>query len=166
MQFSDCSVGMEVIFGRGNGEYTRGIIEKKNRIKAKVRTIENRGSTIAGTVWSVPYSLMSLANGTTSVPPIPASIVPQSPSIKYHPFQDRIEQKILETINDVYSELSPENLTCDGELDISLVKQKRNKLNRQLRGLFQAYGREVDETTVYKWLQSREDYHKEKANLP
>ena len=153
MQFSDCRVGMEVVFGRGNGEMTRGVIEKMNRVKAKVRTIENRGKTTAGTVWSVPYSLMTSANGNSN------TIVKPQP-IHYHPFQNRVEQMILEAINAVYNELSPENLCCDGELPMSQVATKRNLLNRQLNGLFQAFGRTVDEMTAYNWLREKQEYHR------
>lgn len=152
MQFSDCRVGMEVIFGRGNGEYTRGIIEKMNRVKAKVRTTENRGKTSSGTVWSVPYSLLQIANeSTTPVQPEP---------IKYNPFQGYIETMILDAINAVYSELSPENLTCDGEASLGLINQKRTKLNRQLRGLFHAFGRDVDENTAYQWAKEKQEYER------
>lgn len=150
MQFIDCRVGMEVLFGRGNGEYTRGIIEKMNRVKAKVRTLENRGKTVAGEVWSVPYSLMTIANGTPSTP---------SP-ISYNPFQDPVEALTLEAINIVYSGLSPESLTCDGEAPASLIDSKRTRLNRQLRGLFQVLGREVDENTAFTWLQEKQEYER------
>lgn len=150
MQFIDCRVGMEVLFGRGNGEYTRGIIEKMNRVKAKVRTLENRGKTVAGEVWSVPYSLMTIANGTPSNPP----------PISYNPFQDPVEALTLEAINIVYSKLSPESLTCDGEAPASLINSKRTRLNRQLRGLFQVLGREVDENTAFTWLQEKQEYER------
>lgn len=154
MQFSDCRVGMEVLFGRGNGEYTRGIIEKMNRVKAKVRTLENRGKSIAGEVWSVPYSLMTIANGTSN----PTVSAPQP--ISYNPFQDPVEVLTLEAINIVYSGLSPENLACDGEAPASLINSKRTKLNRQLRGLFQVLGREVDEITAFNWSQEKRKYER------
>lgn len=152
MQFSDCRVGMEVLFGKGNGEYTRGVVEKMNRVKAKVRTIENRGKTIAGTVWSVPYSLMNVAGSS----PTPPSL----PEIKFHVFQDPIEQSILETINLIYNALSPENISCDGEIPLSVVQSRRAKYNRQLRGLFQALGREVDESTAYNWYKEKQEFER------
>lgn len=159
MLFSDCRVGMEVLFGRGNGEYTRGIVEKMNRVKAKVRTNENRGSTVAGTVWSVPYALMNPSSGG-----VPQNVQPTQPEpIKYNPFQDPVEIKILEAINIVYNRLSPENLSCDGELPISVINKNRAKLNRQLRGLFQVLGREVDEMVAYNW--SREKMESENKRL-
>lgn len=56
-------VGMEVYFGRENGEKTLGKIVKLNAVKAKVETLETRGYGIGsrkGTVWSIPYSMMEL----------------------------------------------------------------------------------------------------------
>lgn len=59
MQRELCRVGMSVQFGRTRGEKTIGVVEKLNPKKAKVRTTEQRGETPAGTVWNVPYSLLS-----------------------------------------------------------------------------------------------------------
>jgi hypothetical protein len=56
--------GLKVVFGRPNGEQTLGVIEKVNPSKAKVRTLEARGSREAvGVIWHVPYSLMKVAEG-------------------------------------------------------------------------------------------------------
>jgi hypothetical protein len=139
---------MEVIFGRGNGEQTRGTVTKLNRVKAKVKTIDARGVAFAGAEWSVPYSMMRPAGGAVG------QVVNQQPPIAYFPFS-HIDNLILEAINACYSELSPENLTCDGEASPAQVNAKRVKLNRQLRGLFQAYGREVDEKTALCWFQEK-----------
>jgi len=157
MRFEDCRVGMTVVFGRGNGEQTRGTVVKINRVKAKVQTTENRGRTTAGAVWSVPYSLME-PDGTAAQFSAPVAPAP----VAYSPFQDYVEQLILEAINCVYSNLSPENLTCDGEASVALINQKRSKLNRQLRGLCQAFGRDVDESTAYKWMTERNEYEKKR----
>lgn len=55
----DCKLGMRVYFGRPNGEKTLGEITKLNFAKAKVKTLEERGSrSPAGAVWSVPYSML------------------------------------------------------------------------------------------------------------
>jgi hypothetical protein len=150
---------MEVIFGRGNGEQTRGVIEKINRTKAKVRTIESRGKTMAGTVWSVPYSLMTMASNSTVTK---VTITKVTIPVPYSPFQDRVEQTILEAINMVYNELSPESLTCDGEANAHQIATKRSRLNRQLRGLFQAFGREIDEDVAFNWWKQKQEYQRNK----
>lgn len=149
MLIQDCKVGMRVSFGRETGEKTTGVVVKINGKKAKIRTDEARGKFPAGAVWSVPYSMLSPIGedclvGTAKVE-----------QIQYSPFQDRVDQLILEAIACCYNSLSPENLFCDGEAPISLVNQKRTKLNKQLKGLFQAIGREVDEMTVYNWLEQK-----------
>ena len=77
-------------------------------------------------------------------------------------FQPLAEQFILQAIAATYSELSPENLTCDGELPFARVQQKRSELNRRLDALFQALGRQVDETEVYQWDRQRCDWLKQR----
>lgn len=151
MLIQDCKVGTKVVFGRENGERTVGTVVKINSKKAKVRTDEARGKFPAGAVWSVPYALLERADGEHLDSHSPASV----DSINYSPFQDRVDQLVLEAIACCYNSLSPENLYCDGEAPIYLVNQKKAKLNKQLKGLFQAIGREVDEMTVYNWLDQK-----------
>ena len=55
----------------------------------------------------------------------------------------------------IYANLSPENLTCDGELSGRAVIEKRAGLMRKLNGLFNAFGREVDEVEIYEWEKQR-----------
>lgn len=160
MRFEDCRVGMEVVFGRGNGEHTRGVVTKLNRVKAKVQTTETRGRTAAGTVWGVPYSMMEPANGNgfrvETTPAAPVRNVADEP-VEYNPFQSREDQLILEAICSVYNSLSPENLCCDGELPVHLVRRKRTELNRKLDGLFKAFGRPVSETAAYGWWDKKRE---------
>jgi hypothetical protein len=54
-------VGDRVIFGRPNGQKTLGVVEKINPRRVKVRTLEERGSGVAGVLWSVAPSLLSPA---------------------------------------------------------------------------------------------------------
>ena len=143
---------MEVFFGRENGQQTSGVVVKINGKKAKVQISEGRGKFPAGTVWSVPYSMLEAKNGENPVIKH-RNIEP----IVYSPFQDQVEQFTLEAIACCYNKLSPENLCCDGELPMYIVNQKRAKINKQLHNLFQVWGREVDETTVYDWLEQRKN---------
>jgi hypothetical protein len=51
------NVGDKVLFGRTFGEKTLGEIVKVNRVKLKIRQLENRGTFrdhAIGTVWTVP----------------------------------------------------------------------------------------------------------------
>jgi hypothetical protein len=59
MNREDCKVGMTVSFGRGRGAHTKGRVLKVNDKKAKVETLEQRNSNAAGTIWNVPYSMLT-----------------------------------------------------------------------------------------------------------
>ncbi len=61
----------------------------------------------------------------------------------------RAERDILEDIRRVYTSLSPENLTCDGELSQAVVKTKKRRLQGELRKLFAELGRQVGEEEVF-----------------
>jgi hypothetical protein len=159
----DCRIGMEVVFGRNNGEKTRGVVVKLNSKTAKVRVLENRGKSNAGAVWGVGYGLLQPSLGGTNTQPSPVEnplnvkpVAVNSRPIVYNQFQDHTEQLIMEAINNCYSQLSPEWLTCDGEAPANLVRQRADRLNRILRGLFQALGQHVDEMTAYQWWEDKQ----------
>jgi len=154
MQKTDCHVGMQVIFGRTQGEKTVGEVVKMNPKKAKVRILENRGRRSSkGEVWGVPYELM--------LPNVPAKYEEEPQKIEQEPQKIEhvsiIDRHILQAIACCYADLSPENLTCDGELPPSQSRQRASALNRKLRGLFQAYGREVGEFEIYEWNKKQQD---------
>ena len=80
--FDTISIGDEVLFGRSKGERTKGEIVKKNGKSAKVKQLESRGtqkSHPVGTVWTVPYTLLSR---TTPAPakPAPYALEPEQMS--------------------------------------------------------------------------------------
>ena len=50
--------------------------------------------------------------------------------------------KIIEAIRDIDNQLSPENLSCDGEADPRCVRQRAAKLNRERSKLVGKLGRE------------------------
>ena len=144
-----CRVGMKVFFGRGNGEKTLAEIEKINDKTAAVKTLEERGHGRGGQVgacWRVGFSLLEAAEQADVLPPV---------KLEYDMF-DTVSEYILLAINTVYGALSPENLSQDGELPASRVREKQAVLNRQLKGLCAAFGRPVKEEEVWDWYQSRE----------
>jgi hypothetical protein len=59
MNREDCKVGMTVSFGRGRGAHTKGRVLKVNDKKAKVETLEARNSNPVGSIWQVPYSMLT-----------------------------------------------------------------------------------------------------------
>lgn len=152
-------IGTKVYFGRENGERTLGEIAKLNPTKAKVRTLENRGQqgrSPVGSLWNVPYSMLTLADGGDV--PNTVSFKPEVAPLTYSPF-DHVENLILEAILSCYSGLSPENLTGDGEKPLAMVRADRARLERQLRGLQSAYGRQVSEEEAYGWSGSKSAYN-------
>jgi hypothetical protein len=49
-------------------------------------------------------------------------------------------------------ELSPENLTCDGELPATAVKKKYAALMKEWRALEKLVGRTVTQAEVWDWI--------------
>jgi hypothetical protein len=161
MRKEDCFKGQKVNFGRGNGEQTLGEVVKCNPTKAKVKQLESRGTMRSypiGTVWTVPYSLMSPVdqNSTPTAQAFP-SPVPRE-KLVYSPFSE--DNDLYNALLNVYAGLSPENLSCDGEASAAQVRQRRAVLERKKRGLLIALGREVDEADLYEWEQGRREYDK------
>ena len=131
-------VGDTVLFGRANGEKTRGRITKVNSKSYKVTTLESRGTRSqhnSGGSWRVPHSLV-WADG-------------QSRSTTARVRTGRREMDILKDISSVYGGLSPENLYCDGEISHSAAMVKYRRLKGQLKTLFRELGREVGECETY-----------------
>lgn len=58
----DVHVGMQVAFGRADGEQMLGKIVAVHQVRAKVETLESRADRPAGTLYNVPYHLMQPVN--------------------------------------------------------------------------------------------------------
>lgn len=67
----------------------------------------------------------------------------------------RNEYFIREDILRCYSQLSPENLTCDGELTKTQIRAKQSKLNKELKSLFKEFGRPVMEEEALGWTRKK-----------
>lgn len=154
MQVYECHVGMTVEFGRENGEWTKGEIIKINPKKAKVKTLESRGSGrggFTGAVWSVPYSMMRVV-GQNSVPTSHAS---HKMEVSY-PFNEFDQNyHIMRAIVDCYYRLSPEWLTADGERPVSEVHRLRGALESKIFHLCKALGVQISESVAYEWDSQR-----------
>jgi len=216
MQRSELSVGDKVIFGRGRGEKTLGEIVKLNPTKAKVRTLEARGTqrvTTVGAVWTVPYGIIAKASDeakpqekvsknvqsvrdfsrkaadftkgdrvwfvgragkkivgtvirvskkTCSVDPddkrvpywrVPPSMLKREGEAVTAPVTapkaKRPEVEILRDLCRVEGNLSPENLTCDGELSYYQVRIRASKLNAEKRALIAELGRDPTDEEIW-----------------
>lgn len=202
-------VGDKVIFGRQNGEQTHGTVVKVNSVKCKIRQDETRGTLRerpVGTIWTVPFSLIRLADGSTptaALTPLPVQsavtwkigdkvsfntrgqtftgtvtkVNQKSVSVQTStgmwrvgpsllrkatgaevatpPAARRPEAQIMADILATYSALSPEYLTCDGELPRHLVVKRRTALGQKLRALQMELGRLVSESAAYQWFENQ-----------
>jgi hypothetical protein len=86
-----CKVGMTVSFGRGRGAHTKGRVLKVNEKKAKVETLEQRNSNAAGTIWNVPYSMLTACEFVTpEKPPYPNGLT--ITGVRYLTWQERVNE--------------------------------------------------------------------------
>lgn len=149
----DCRLGQRVIFGRANGEKTRGIIRRLGT-KASVETTEERGSrriTVKGTTWRVPYSMIYPDNS-----PVVDSGLAYEEGDPNNPIYLAILGVYVElSSTNIGSPTSPENLSCDGELSFSAVRAREKTLRQKLRNYFTAVGREISEREIYDWDKKR-----------
>lgn len=65
---------------------------------------------------------------------------------------------------DIYAALSPENLTCDGELSKSQVDRKLRMIQTEFKALVKEAGYEPSESEAYSWLpEIREDDRRQRT---
>jgi Zn-finger domain-containing protein len=67
----------------------------------------------------------------------------------------RNEYFIREDILRCYSMLSPENLSCDGQLNKTQIRAKQSKLYKELKHLFKEYGKIISEDEAISWLNKK-----------
>lgn len=148
----NCKINMTVLFGRPNGEKTRGIIKRLNQRTCAVETTEARGTqktVSAGKIWKVPYELLYSVNGDSD--PKICKPIPE-PSLDLRKYYDPIDKGIIELIVNCYVALSPENLTCDGELPAAQVRARSTFLRKKLEGLFIALGQRITEDQALDYV--------------
>ena len=127
-------IGMKVSFGRPNGEKTVGKIVKVNPKKLKIEQTEVRGlqkTHSIGTVWTVPKNerfVQVLDLHTDEWVAVKTSTRPES--------------EILADLQSIECGLSPENLSCDGELSRTAINRRYASLMSQKRVLIKELGRE------------------------
>ena len=66
-----------------------------------------------------------------------------------------LTKEIKEKFVDLACQLSPENLTCDGELPKAESNRRFRNLNAEWRGLERQIGRVVDEGEVWDWASEK-----------
>lgn len=137
MKIEEAKVGMEVLFGRPNGEQTRGKIVRISGKTATVETLGDRGrgrGACAGARWRVGWSLLRHATGEPIV---------------QAPVRQRPEHEILQEYRHVQCQLSPENLYCDGEISRAQARIKERRLMVRLAELEAELGRQPSDVEIY-----------------
>jgi len=130
--------GDKVYFGRNHGERTLGEVVKVNSKSVQVRTLESRGTMKGfpvGTVFRVAPSLCHSADGSVEAPVAPSVAA---------------RAELMSQIQATYARLSPENLSCDGELQGAARARKKVALQAHLKTLFRQIGRVVHEEETYE----------------
>jgi hypothetical protein len=136
----EIKIGDKVYFGRTHGERTFAEVVKINPKKLKLKQLEARGVHAVGTLWTVPPSLCTPAPSGARPGAAPPPVAPVAPKPK------RPDTEILKEIGYLYGSLSPENLSCDGELSRSATARRGAGLNRRLKECFVEIGRHVTES--------------------
>jgi hypothetical protein len=129
-------VGDKVHFGRKNGQQSLGEVVKVNRKSLKVKLLEPRGMYKAhkvGGIWRCHPSMCTPVGQDTT------------------PTPTRSEEDLMRAIDICFCGLSPENLTCDGELSRTESNRRYRKLMGQLKAAFVELGRTVTEDEAYKY---------------
>jgi hypothetical protein len=67
----------------------------------------------------------------------------------------RDDATLVRECSSVYGGLSPENLTCDGELSRTQVRARAARLKRALKALFKEAGREITESETWRAYESQ-----------
>ena len=71
-----------------------------------------------------------------------------------NPPTELIPQEIMENFLDLACALSPENLTCDGELSRSSIDKRYASIMAEWKRLEKSVGRKVTEDEVWQWEMS------------
>jgi len=61
------------------------------------------------------------------------------------------EKEIMEKFINLACDLSPENLSCDGEAPQSYIRQKLSRINKEWKALEKELGRKMGEDEVWAW---------------
>jgi len=108
----------------------RTIVGLVRQVNAKTVSVQPDGA--GSRYWRVSPGMLRKANGSAPAPKV-----------------KRPDAEILRDIDGVYGELSPENLTCDGEASPAWVRRRAASLRARLRELEAEIGRKVSEEELW-----------------
>ncbi|NBR67780.1 MAG: hypothetical protein EBT79_11010, partial [Actinobacteria bacterium] len=128
-------VGDRASFTSQSGRVVTGTVSRVN-----LKTVTLEGCDDGSRGYRVPPSMLRPA--ATVAAPVPAT-------------PRRAEDAVMRDILNAYAALSPENLTCDGELRGRAVVTRRAAINRRLADLQTELGRRVSEDEAWRWSVTR-----------
>lgn len=123
------------------GKDGRSVTGTVTRVNEKTVTLERCDDGSRG--YRVPPAMLRAATAETATTTAPA-VAPR-----------RAEDAVMRDIHNAYSDLSPENLTCDGELTRAQAATRRAAVNRRLADLQAELGRRVSEDEAWAWYMNR-----------
>ena len=98
---------------------------------------------------STKYPLLAKNVKSGKVYKVPATAIPSSMGKEVPGFG--LTEDAKKNFVRLACNLSPENLSCDGELPMAQVRKRRASLNREWKSLEQTVGRFVSEDEVWSW---------------
>ena len=129
---SGWSVGDRATFTSKTGREVTGTV---TRVNTKTVTLERCDDGSRG--WRVTPSMLRAPAAQAATP------APAAPR--------RAEDAVMRDIHNAYLDLSPENLTCDGELTRAQAAARRTAVLRRLADLQKELGRQVSEDVAWAW---------------
>ncbi len=140
-----------------NGNQILGTVTKVNPKCFKVKVTQGDSKYLMGATWNVPHTLAKNLDGTYIVERSTfqktLDAVKDGIKVPISDFWLKEHEKELEILGEIYSGLSPENLTGDGEVPRYRVQQRYQELSRKLKACFVLLDRELDEGECYDCLE-------------
>jgi hypothetical protein len=145
------TINQTVTFPDTKGTMLEGIVHKLNPKKAHVKITKGNHRFTVGMVICVPYRLLGVGDYGQGIatPYVPAQA---TPSVPFTPSAFWVTEHAMELmmLDNIFGQLSPENLCGDGEIPRWRVEEKRKQLHRELNAIYVLLGREIDETQHYE----------------
>jgi hypothetical protein len=168
MTIKTLSIGTEIT-ANSRGQIITGKVEKINRTTCLITvTGGNTRFKIGGKV-KCPFSIITVpfkcgdrgieltadvasGNGGQPMPKAPLSV---------DKWWIMANANLLVLLGRVFNDLSPENLTCDGEASVAWVQKRRREINARYTSICNLIGYDLEEAEYYeimdKWYQDISD---------
>jgi hypothetical protein len=171
------SIGTEIT-ADSRGQIITGKVEKINRTTCLITvTGGNTRFKIGGkvkcpfSIITVPFKCGDRGIELTNFVASGSVIAPTSkPPFVADKWWVRSNANLLVLLGAVFSDLSPENLSCDGEASAAWINRRRREINARYTNICNLIGRDIDETEYYDimekwWKDISEDLMEDAKNI-